>query len=403
MYVASCSCSGPAASTAHTGPADASTPPHDASHAPPDAPSLPEPRESSIADGPVEAPVPDATIAPNMPGVWRNITPPQVTDLLGTDPCTDLQYDPSNRSTLFAMYGGLGIFKSTDDGATWTAIGNLPTPTSFGRLRIDPNNPLHLYASGSVEGSSLGFWVSNDGGNTWTIPAAFGAGANVTWSNDVYNIAVDPTDFNHFLLTFHQMSPSAGVVESTDGGSTYAVHPLPSSACYGNGIAFLYDPALGLGDKNTWLSGCGYGTGVYRTSDAGASWTEVSPLQEDHGGFDAHYSTQGFLYIGYSSGVLRSTDNGLTWTPVTSGQQSNWTYSVISDGHNLYSSPAFVGQTYNLPFFVSPEGGSDEGAAWTAYSTQILPEGPWRMVFDSVNGIIYNAAWGGGAWALTVK
>jgi len=100
--------------------------------------------------------------------------------------------------------------------------------------------------------------------------------------------------------------------------------------------------------------------------------------------------------------VYRSTDNGVTWTRESQGTLANWTYSVISDGKRLYSSPAFVGQPYNLPIYASTEGGPDEGTQWTAMSTQVLTDGPWRMVFDADNGIIYSANWSGGAFALTV-
>lgn len=369
----------------------------------------PAPDAASVTDGADD--VDARTIAPVMPGTWRELTVPSLEATLATTtPCTDLQFDPSHRSTLYAMYGTSGIWKSTDAGATWTAIGNLPTPVSLGRVRVDPGDPSHLYATGSVNGSSLGFWVSHDGGQTFTTPAAFAAGASgnsPTWSVDVYNIAVDPTDFDHFLLTFHQPWPccgeDAGILESQDGGATFTPHAPPSGMNHGNGVAFLFDPSLGLGDASTWLVGGGYNPGLYRTSDGGGTWSTVSSLQDDHGGFDAHYSSQGFLYIGSSAGVYRSTDNGVTWQNESAGPLSTWTYSVISDGKRLYSSPAFVGQPFNQPFFVSTEGGPDEGTQWTAMSAQVIANGPWRMVFDSANGIIYSANWASGAWALTVE
>jgi hypothetical protein len=350
------------------------------------------------------------TIAPVTPGVWRDITPTSLqATVQSSTPCTDLQFDPSHRSTLYAMFGGAGIYKSSDAGATWNAIGNLPTPVSLGRIRVDPGDPTHLYATGSVQGSSLGFWVSHDGGQTFSMPAAFTAGLMGTsppWSNDIYNIAVDPTNFDHFLLTSHQpwacCGEDAGILESRDGGTTFTAHAPPSGMNHGNGVAFLYDPAAGIGDASTWLVGAGYNAGIFRTTDSGATWSLVSSVQDNHGGFDAHYSTQGYLYIGSSAGVQRSTDNGVTWTAVSQGANATWTYGVVSDGKRLYSSPAFVGEAFNLPIYVSTEGGPDEGTQWTAMSAQVLADGPWRMIFDADNGIIYSASWSGGSWALTV-
>jgi hypothetical protein len=77
------------------------------------------------------------------------------------------------------------------------------------------------------------------------------------------------------------------------------------------------------------------------------------------------------------------------------------TYSVIGDGKKLYTSPAFVGIPPMQPLYVADEGGTSEGTAWTALSSVVLPNGPWRMVFDDANRIIYSANWDGGAWAMT--
>lgn len=50
-----------------------------------------------------------------------------------------------------------------------------------------------------------------------------------------------------------------------------------------NGISFLYESSLGIGDENTWLVGC-QGSGFFRTADAGASWAHVDNSPMSHGG-----------------------------------------------------------------------------------------------------------------------
>jgi photosystem II stability/assembly factor-like uncharacterized protein len=336
------------------------------------------------------------------PSTWTNITPPSIDP--AKNACTDLQFDPGNPCTLYALYGGGGLWKSTDQGSTWSQIGNLPMPNSLGRILIDPKDSQHIYATGSVNGSSLGFWVSRDGGKTFAIPDAFKAGgAAGKWTNDVYNMVADPDDFNHVVLTLHYTpGPSAPLLETKDGGASFIVHDPAAGMDHAQGIAMLYDPALRIGDSKTWLVGAGYGTGIFRTTDAGASWTKVSDAQQNHGGFDVHYSAQGFLHVGVTGGLIRSTDNGVTWTKESNGLPGGYYYSVIGDGRLLYTSTAFVGVNYDRTFFTSPEGGASEGQTWTPYGTQTMPSGPWKMVFDAGNGIIYNASWGA-AWALKVS
>lgn len=344
-----------------------------------------------------------------VPGRWRNITPTSID--LSRHSCTDLKFDPSNPTTLYAFYGtGGGVWRSTNAGVSWLPIGDLPKPNSLGRILVDPRDPLHLYATGSVDLGSWGFWVSRDGGQTWTMPQAFQAGAETTWNLDVYNIAADPSDFEHVLLTFHRGWPglgdNSGVLETKDGGASFIVHRPPVGMDHGQGIAFLFDPPTSQGNSRTWLVGAGYGSGIFRTQDAGKTWQKVAPLQQNHGGFDAHYSSQGFVYIGARDGIFRSTDNGATWHPTGVGGagSGSWYYGVIGDGKRLYTSPAYVSQVYDAPFVVTPEGGPNEGlAAWTTYNEQTFSQGPWKMVFDAKNRVIYSAHWGGGAWALTVK
>lgn len=339
-------------------------------------------------------------------GMARDITPKSV-DVAAT-PCTDIQFDPSNPSRLYAVYGGGGgIWRSEDSGQTWVQFGNMPMPNALGRIRVDPKDPKHLYATGGVVGQNWGFWASNDGGETWVMPGAFSAGAaNGSWTNDMYNIAVDPTDFNHFIMSSHRgwqcCGEDAGVIESTDGGKTFAAHAPSPGMNHGQGIAFLFDPESKRGDSSTWLVGGGYAAGVNRTNDAGATWTRVNEqAQDSHGGFFANYSSQGYLYIGVSGGLLRSTDNGATWALETSGL-GGWFYGAVSDGSKLYTGTAYVGVAYNAPLLVSPEGGEGEGTSWSPYSEQKFVQGPFRMVFEPKNRVIYGANWNSGAWALNV-
>jgi len=339
-------------------------------------------------------------------GTMRDITPKSLN--VEDNPCTDVAFDPSNPSTLYAVYGsGGGIWRSEDSGKTWVQFGNMPMPNGHGRIRVDPKDPKHLYATAGVTGENWGFWVSNDGGETWVMPGAFAAGASKgTWTNDIYNIAVDPTDFNHLILSSHRgwqcCNDDAGVIESKDGGKTFIAHQPPAGMNHGQGIAFLYNPEKELGDANTWLVGGGYATGVFRTPDAGEKWTNVSPeAQDNHGGFYASYSSQGFLYIGVSGGLLRSTDNGETFVAQTKGL-GGWFYGAVSDGKTLYTGTSYVGIEYNQSLLVSPEGGADEGSSWAPYSEQKVPHGPFRLLFEPENRIIYNATWNGGCWALNV-
>src|SRR6185369_8626452 len=144
--------------------------------------------------------------------------------------------DPRRPSTIYwgttpytAELGGL--FKSADGGATWRRIGKV-TPLYAGgsdqldmpiHVRIDPNDSNHLYVGDGVRGSTQGFWVSTDGGETFTLPPGFAAALKAAGidNQDIYDVAPDPTDFRHVLLSFHyrwgwtdtKWNMSSGVLE----------------------------------------------------------------------------------------------------------------------------------------------------------------------------------------------
>lgn len=381
-----------------------------------EGPSSPEsglpPMESPDAAGCTAVAGPAGASPSLTVGQWVNVTPAGV-DLASSYGCNRMAMDPCHPYTLYIAIDQEGLYKTTNGGATWNLLGtpsatyNDGATTSFLdsplAVKIDPGNQDHLYAVQGVRGASLGFWVSTDGGATWTMPAAFAAGAKTTWTNDVYWISVDPTDFNHFLLGFH--SPWAGaseskILESIDGGSSFVPH---GEAGWATGLAvnFLYDPALGIGDSQTWLVGTQSGGGYYRTSDGGATWTRVTTQLMMHGGTGIYYASDKTLYSGASNQILRSTDNGVTFSIVGPKFQDGY-YLAMGDGEHLYAQEANTGANSvgPQPYIVSSE---TDGTTWTPQNSQMFSDGPYDMAFDATHHILYSSNWRAGVWALQTE
>jgi hypothetical protein len=344
------------------------------------------------------APQPSGTPPTLTAGTWKAITPPGICSGAHFG-CMDIQISPCNPYVIYLTTDSEGMWRSGDGGATWTSIGNMPSPVSPGVIAIDPRNPLNMYNIGGVRGASLGFWVSHDGGDTWEEPKGFTGGANNSvgeWCNDVYDVKADPADFQHVLLTFHgpwEWTLPGGVLESKDGGNTWTRH-LPAGS-WGTGHSVFF-----LGDSNTWLVGT-QAAGYFRTSDAGATFTQVSTVVMQHGGTNSFVSKTGVLYVGAFSNVLRSTDNGLTFTKVAPYTGDGY-YAIIGDGNMLYTQLANTGSHGGAPasYVTSPE---TDGTTWTAQNGQTFSDGPYRMAFDPVNKIIYSSNWNAGVWALKVE
>src|SRR5207244_4116042 len=85
--------------------------------------------------------------------------------------------DPSDNTGNTVLLGGAmgGIWRSTDAGATWTAVGDQNASLAMGAIAFAPSSPTTVYA-GTGEQASIGFDVyygagvlkSADGGKTWT-------------------------------------------------------------------------------------------------------------------------------------------------------------------------------------------------------------------------------------------
>jgi hypothetical protein len=267
-------------------------------------------------------------------------------------------------------------------------------------VRVDPVDSQHMYAGDGVRGSTMGFWESHDGGLTWDMPPAFFAldEQHQIFVLDVYDVAVNPADFDHVLVASHSVwdDTSAGVLESRDGGDSWTVHPKEDSWGAGHSIDFLYAPKLGIGDADTWLLGT-QGDGYWRTTDAGETWTRVDDAAIVHGGGDSYYSHTGVLYSSAEWGVLRSTNNGESFEVV--GPRYGIS-TVFGDGTRLYTAPAYG---YGpLPYMIAPE---RDGTVWNDYAASQTFElgGPFEMAFDEVNGIVYASSWTSGVWALRVE
>lgn len=131
------------------------------------------------------------------------------------------------RAAFYTYNGGGTLFKSSDSGATWSALTNgLPGGVMISALSVDPNNSNIVYATSSSVGEELTpnsatstttapmVFKSIDGGNTWQTATA--GLPDITAGNGMpisMKISIDPTNSQTIYLP-----TSAGLYKSTSGG-----------------------------------------------------------------------------------------------------------------------------------------------------------------------------------------
>ncbi|HYV99383.1 MAG TPA: hypothetical protein VE967_18135 [Gemmatimonadaceae bacterium] len=210
----------------------------------------------------------------------------------------------NSRST----YYGNGVYKSTDAGKTWKNVG-LEKTNHIGRIVIHPTNPniVFVAALGNLysENPDRGLYRSLDGGTTWTKVLDHKVDGR---SIGVIDVVMDPTNPQVLYAStydkvrrpwsFAEGGPGGGLWKSVDGGTkwTMLAGGLPTGMLGRIGISIARsDPktvyavlenvnsrtgmtlearkaclALGFGDGSI-------GDQLYRSDDAGKTWTQVAP------------------------------------------------------------------------------------------------------------------------------
>lgn len=155
-----------------------------------------------------------------------------------------------------SSYAGIGMLKSTDGGKNWTFAG-LSDSHHIGRIILNPNNPNevvvgvlgHLYSPNAERG----IYKTVDGGKTWKQTLF------IDENTGVIDVAFAPNNFNiQYAATwqkdrkawhFEGSGPGSGLYKSTDGGATWVkISTENSSFPVGNGVGRI---GLAVFDENT--------------------------------------------------------------------------------------------------------------------------------------------------------
>ncbi len=237
-------------------------------------------------------------------------------------------------STTF-YFGGVngGVWKTTDAGTVWTPIFDGQPVGSIGAIAVAPSDPRTIYV-GTGESdirsnlaSGIGVYKSTDGGSTWTH-------IGLEDTRQISRIVVDPRDSNVVYVGAlgHAYGPNEerGVYKSVDGGAHWnkvldagsEIGISDLAICAGNpqmlfaGTWHTHRPPW-----STYAPIDGPGGGLFRSVDAGTSWTQLkgNGLPDgDWGRIGVDVAPDGkrvyALIAAKKAGLYRSDDGGDSWT-----------------------------------------------------------------------------------------
>ena len=328
---------------------------------------------------------------------------------------------PGQPNLFYMGATGGGVWKTDNAGTTWKNISDGFFGGSIGAVAVAPSDPNVIYVGGgevTLRGnvsSGSGMYKSIDAGKTWDF-------IGLPESRHIPRVRIHPTNpdivYAAVLGNIYKPTQERGVYKSTDGGKSWR-RTLFANANAGavdlvidpNNARVLYATTWRVNRTPYSLNSGGEGSKVWKSTDAGESWTElstnkgfakgtlgimgiaVSPVKADRVWAMVENKDQGGLY--------RSEDGGATWSKINDERklrQRAWYYTRLyadtQDADGLY--------VLNVRYHKSTDGGKSFETANAPHGDHhdlwIAPEDNQRMIMADDGGAQVSLD-GGTSWS----
>ena len=258
---------------------------------------------------------------------------------------------PGKPNLFYMGSTGGGVWKTTDGGQSWENISDGYFGGSIGSVAVSLSDQNVIYVGGgekTVRGNvsyGYGIWKSVDGGKSWESKG-------LKQSRHISRIRIHPDNpniaFAAVMGDLYKSSQERGVYKTTDGGDTW------QRVLFANADAGAVDLVIDPNNSrnlfaSTWrirrnpysLSSGGDGSGLWKSTDSGNTWTEITGnegLPEGTWGISGvtvspvNSDRVWALIENEKGGVYRSDDGGETWTKLNESRalrQRAWYYTRI--------------------------------------------------------------------------
>ncbi|WP_047788130.1 VPS10 domain-containing protein [Tenacibaculum mesophilum] len=202
----------------------------------------------------------------------------------------DIDVNPANTTEFYVGYASGGVWHTNNNGTTFTPIlDNSPTQ-NVGDIAVDWKNGTIWVGTGENNSSrssyaGIGILKSTDKGKTWT-------NVGLLDSHHIGRILINPKNPDEVIVGsighLYSSNNERGIFKTTDGGKTWIktlfidentgiidIQPVP------NNFNILYAAAWERERKAWNFDGDGKNSAIYKSTDAGSTWTKIS----DNNGF----------------------------------------------------------------------------------------------------------------------
>ncbi|HEX9106169.1 MAG TPA: hypothetical protein VF832_03055, partial [Longimicrobiales bacterium] len=351
----------------------------------------------------------------------------------------DIALDPKDPFTFYVALARAGVLKTSDDGATWSAIFADQPVSSIGAIAVAPSDAKVVWVgTGEADDRNTAQWGdgvyrSSDGGGKWTH-------VGLEESRSIARIVVSPTDpataWVAVVGDLWQPGSQRGLYKTTDAGKTWrkvlsAPAPWDRDVGAGDVVADPKDPntlyaALYARRRTPWsftagpsLTGGHDEGGIFKSTDGGEHWTKLAgglPSATRRIGLAASASRSGVVYAvveseqggtvsidevhSRSGGVFRSEDGGAHWTRQSPLDPRPFYFSQIRVDPGNEQKVYVLGEMVHVS--------EDGGRTWREdrfakvhpdnHALAIDPRFPQRLILGTDGGV-YESRNGGAGWA----
>ncbi|MBN1252465.1 MAG: hypothetical protein JXR51_16675 [Bacteroidales bacterium] len=290
---------------------------------------------------------------------FRNIGPAYASGRIA-----DFAVNPNNHSEWYVAVASGNIWKTTNNGQTFSPIFDKYGAYSIGCLKLDPNNTNVIWAGTGENnhqralGYGDGVYKSVDGGKSWT-------NMGLKNSRQIGMIAIDKRNSNIVFVAAEGSVWGAGgdrgLYKTIDGGKTWKkVLEISENTGVNNVVIDLDNQDIMYATSeqrrrhvHTKIGG-GPESAIYKSTDGGENWRKLSSgLPSGHVGgigIDVSPVNSNIVYAiieaeGETGGFFRSTDKGESWEKMSKHSSSGQYYNEI------YCDPVDVNKVYSVETF----------------------------------------------------
>lgn len=322
---------------------------------------------------------------------------------------SDFAFHPTHREIYYVAMASGGLWKTVNNGTTWTPIFDKEGAYALGVVALDPKNPNIVWV-GSGENNSQrsvgygdGVYKSLDGGNTWT-------NVGLKNSEHISMIRFHPDDSDVVWVASQgplwNSGGDRGLYRTDDGGKTWnRILHIDEDTGVNEFVIHPDDPDVIVASsyqrrRHVWtLINGGPGGGIHKTMDGGATWRKIEGKlpKGDVGriGLAAAPSSPNVLYAIIEAekdqGVYRSTDFGETWEKRSDRMTSSPQYY-----NELFVDPLDPERVYSIDTFTHVS--EDGGKTWRQLSIKYRHVDDHAMWIDPENTAHFFIGGDGGVY-----